>query len=457
MSDLGTTIFHAAAGGHSDPVPSGGIHVGTIKHVNRTDPGSRRRKAVGKVTVFIEFLGTTHKDCDAVRGPETFPYVKGDKVLCVFLDHKMNKPMILGRYNRLPINRMVGINVSEPEYPVHIGGQTAQTGSTLKIDATSYNGSNTASLTMHKTQMGTDGSGVGVEGDWFVYDLDGVKYNLHHSGHSNVTNGGLTVRASGTHTTPSGTVERYYQFSPTYDWGGTERGSFFTNNLYGDFTFHGTTYQYGCHPTQNNQYTLGYEGVRWSEIFCSNGTINTSDQNEKTDIADCTLGLEFINALRPVKFKWIETEGRPGVRTHYGLLGQEVETVLGGAASDTAIWTNALIEARPELPADPERNVLAVPAVEEHYEQGLRYTELIGPMIKALQEIDDRVNGLGGAELDVTVNNAEQALNLAQQAIDYCQSFDAAWLAKAPVVEASEAAQEAALADLITRVEALEG
>ncbi|MBF84787.1 MAG: hypothetical protein CL489_10040, partial [Acidobacteria bacterium] len=81
-------------------------------------------------------------------------------------------------------------------------------------------------------------------------------------------------------------------------------------------------------------------------------------------------------------------------RTHYGLLGQEVETVLGDAASDTAIWTNALIEAHPELPADPKHNVRAVPAVEEHHEQGLRYTELIGPIIKAIQELEVRIAAL---------------------------------------------------------------
>ena len=241
------------------------------------------------------------------------------------------------------------------------------------------------------------GSQVDAEGDWYVYDDDNSKYNLHHSGHDNVANGGLIVRATGTHTQgTAGTFERYIQFAPTYDWSGHERGGIFINNQYTDFSFFGTVYQYGCHPLSNNAYSLGYASSRWTEVFAVNGTINTSDENQKTDIADSDLGLDFINALRPVKFKWIETEGRAGVRTHYGLLGQEVETVLGGAASDTAIWTNALIEAHPEMEADPERNVPHVAAVEEHYEQGLRYTELISPMIKAIQELTARVAALEG-------------------------------------------------------------
>jgi len=254
-----------------------------------------------------------------------------------------------------------------------------------------------ASMQFHQTIMGA-GEHAGVEGDWYVYDLPAEKWNLSHTGHSNTTAGGMTVRATGTHTQgTAGTFDRYIQFAPSYDWSGYERNGIFTNTQYSDFTFFGTFYQYGCHPLANDQYTLGYNGARWNELYCSNGTINTSDQNQKTDIADSDLGLDFVNALRPVKFKWIESEGRAGVRTHYGLLGQEVETVLGGAASDTAIWTNALIEAHPEMAADSERNVPHVAAVEEHYEQGLRYTELISPMIKAIQELTTRLTALESA------------------------------------------------------------
>ena len=234
-----------------------------------------------------------------------------------------------------------------------------------------------------------------AKGDWYIYDNDADKYTLSHTGHSNVVNGGLIVRATGTHTQgTAGTFERYLHFSPTYSWSGYERGAVFTDNQYTDFTFFGTTYAQGSHPLADNTYNLGYAAARWSEVFAANGTINTSDENQKTDIVDSDLGLDFLKALRPVKFKWTETEGRAGVRTHYGLIGQEVETVLGDAASDTAIWTNSLIEAHPEMEADPERNVPHVAAVEEHYEQGLRYTELIGPIIKAIQELEVRIAAL---------------------------------------------------------------
>ena len=100
-----------------------------------------------------------------------------------------------------------------------------------------------------------------------------------------------------------------------------------------------------------------------------------------------------------MSFKWKKSEEHPGVRTHYGLIGQEVEVVLGDAASDTALWINTLIEADPGLEfTDPETGAVtdSRPAVEEHYRQGIRYGELISPLIKAVQELTTRVEALEG-------------------------------------------------------------
>ena len=112
-------------------------------------------------------------------------------------------------------------------------------------------------------------------------------------------------------------------------------------------------------------------------------------------IRDSNLGLDFVNDLRPVSFKLAHTDGREGVRTHYGLIAQEVESVLGADASDTAIWTKETIEASPEVPAD--EYLPGQPAVEEHEKQGLRYDELISPMIKAIQELTTRLTALESA------------------------------------------------------------
>jgi len=64
------------------------------------------------------------------------------------------------------------------------------------------------------------------------------------------------------------------------------------------------------YPTTDNAYTIGTSVLRPSQIYAATATINTSDRNAKTDILDTTLGLDFINALRPVEFKYKVRENK---------------------------------------------------------------------------------------------------------------------------------------------------
>src|SRR6218665_1125500 len=87
-------------------------------------------------------------------------------------------------------------------------------------------------------------------------------------------------------------------------------------------------------PATDNAMTLGASGARWSAVWAATGTIQTSDSRQKTDIAPSDLGLDFILARDPVRYRWIigghaAGEPRPGRRTHYGLVAQQVRAVLG--------------------------------------------------------------------------------------------------------------------------------
>jgi hypothetical protein len=151
-------------------------------------------------------------------------------------------------------------------------------------------------------------------------------------------------------------------------------------------------------PGADNAYSCGTASFRWSAIYAANGTIQTSDTRLKTDIAESKLGLAFINALRPVSYKWIvgaqdvvadrdapldddgnpavKAVSRPGVRTHYGLLAQEVKAALDAAGVGDFggyIKTNL---------GDPES------------EEGLRYDQFIAPLIRAVQELSAKVAAL---------------------------------------------------------------
>jgi len=60
-------------------------------------------------------------------------------------------------------------------------------------------------------------------------------------------------------------------------------------------------------PRTDNTYDLGSSILRWGNVYAANGTIQTSDETTKQDIVDSDLGLDFINDLRPVKYKMKET------------------------------------------------------------------------------------------------------------------------------------------------------
>ena len=136
------------------------------------------------------------------------------------------------------------------------------------------------------------------------------------------------------------------------------------------------------YPATDNAYQAGGGGFRWTAIYAVNGTIQTSDARQKTNVSSCSLGSAFIKSLQPVSFKWIEggntvtksEDGEtdvitavPGERTHWGFLAQDVKAAVDDAGVDFGGWI--LTDKN-----DPDSA------------QGLRYDQFIAPLTKALQE-----------------------------------------------------------------------
>jgi len=153
-----------------------------------------------------------------------------------------------------------------------------------------------------------------------------------------------------------------------------------TLNRVGDAAFSNTSAVY---PTTDNAATLGGSSNRWSAVWAANGTIQTSDERAKADIANAQLGSNFIKSLRPVSYRWIEGgkrdtgerdedgnyiyESVPGQRTHWGFIAQEVKQVADEAGVDFGGWVLTDKD-------DPDS------------QQALRYDQFIAPLTKALQE-----------------------------------------------------------------------
>ena len=100
------------------------------------------------------------------------------------------------------------------------------------------------------------------------------------------------------------------------------------------------------------------------------------------------MGLSFVNKLKPVSYKFNDA-----TRTHYGLIAQDVETVLSDISKPSTDFAGFIKtdlpdeyyqEAEPNIPEDKKEGDLKSAA---HTEYGLRYGEFISPLIKAVQEL----------------------------------------------------------------------
>ncbi len=134
-------------------------------------------------------------------------------------------------------------------------------------------------------------------------------------------------------------------------------------------------------PSVNNQGYIGDSSHRWQAIYATNGTIVTSDVREKEEIKSTQLGLDFVNDLNPVSFKWIDNErldASKDKRNHQGLIAQEVAKTL----EKHGVNKN-------------EFGGLDIQKTDEYDDfHAMSYEQLIAPMIKAIQELKAEIEEL---------------------------------------------------------------
>ena len=128
----------------------------------------------------------------------------------------------------------------------------------------------------------------------------------------------------------------------------------------------------------DNTTNLGLSNVRFKDIYATNGTIQTSDRNEKQDIeelsdAERRVAVAVKGLLR--KFRWISAVEEKGeeARIHFGVIAQDLEEAFTAEGLDAdrygmfinTTWT------------DEETG-------EEHSRMGVRYSELLAFIISAI-------------------------------------------------------------------------
>jgi hypothetical protein len=76
-------------------------------------------------------------------------------------------------------------------------------------------------------------------------------------------------------------------------------------------------------PKTANIYDVGLVAEPYTDLFCQNAPTVTSDRSVKKNIRPVERGLEFIQALQPVHFSWIDDNEK-----HTGFIGQEVADIV---------------------------------------------------------------------------------------------------------------------------------
>lgn len=144
--------------------------------------------------------------------------------------------------------------------------------------------------------------------------------------------------------------------------------------------------------TGSNQVQLGDSATT---TYVYNTVQSRSDIRDKADVRDTILGLEFVNSLRPVDFKWDMREdyrtssteaphelsdithdgSKKRNRYHHGLIAQEVKEVLDKNGIDFGGFQDHKISGGDDV-------------------LSIGYNELIAPMIKAIQQLSAKVDSL---------------------------------------------------------------
>ncbi len=127
----------------------------------------------------------------------------------------------------------------------------------------------------------------------------------------------------------------------------------------------------------DNLVDLGYSGARFKDIYATNGTIQTSDRNEKQDIeelseAETKVAVAAKGLLKKFRWKSAVEEKGDEARTHFGIIAQDLQsafTAEGLDAGDYGMFISSTWEDDDGV---------------EQTRLGVRYSELLAFIIAAI-------------------------------------------------------------------------
>ena len=172
---------------------------------------------------------------------------------------------------------------------------------------------------------------------------------------------------------------------------GTTVGSI--GSMYGAYLYIGSTggqdtfiglWNGSVRPTtssgQNSDNTtdIGDSGARWNDVYATNGTIQTSDRNEKQDIRDITEAETRVaqackGLLKAYRWKDAVAEKGEEARIHFGIIAQDLQAAFESEGLDAGRYAMFIHSTWTDEETGEERSRM-----------GVRYSELLAFIIGAL-------------------------------------------------------------------------
>ena len=143
-------------------------------------------------------------------------------------------------------------------------------------------------------------------------------------------------------------------------------------------------YNAGMNPCDNtgayvdNAKDVGASNVRWDDIYATNGTIQTSDRNEKQDIdslsdAETRVAVACKGLLRKFRWKSAVEENGDDARIHFGIIAQDLQAAFTAEGLDAGRYAMFIHSTWTDEETGEERSRM-----------GVRYSELLAFIIAAL-------------------------------------------------------------------------
>jgi len=141
---------------------------------------------------------------------------------------------------------------------------------------------------------------------------------------------------------------------------------------------------------KDNAIDLGNASARFDDIYATNGTIQTSDRNEKQDIEELSDAEQRVAVVAKGlmrKFRWRDAVAEKGenARTHFGIIAQDLQDAFTAEGLDAGDYAMFMSNTWWELDGETyETEEEAPEGATEKTRLGVRYNELLAFIISAI-------------------------------------------------------------------------